>query len=115
MADLIERDELRKDFCNMCEVMQPEMVDCPKKGCISMQIINEQPAVNRWIPCSERLPDCGKDVVVYTKAWEEHIQIAHILCDGIMWELSDGEFYFSMFDVTHWMPLPSPPESEVQE
>lgn len=69
----------------------------------------------RWIPCSERLPNGGKDVIVYTKAWEEHIQIAHIQYDGILWELSDGEFYFSMSDVTHWMPLPEPPESEVQE
>ena len=66
--------------------------------------------VNRWIPCSERLPEYGLDVLVYTKSWEEHIQVAHIQYDGIMWELSDGEFYFSQSDVSHWMPLPEPPE-----
>lgn len=67
---------------------------------------------SEWIPCREMLPEVEKDVIVYTKAWEEHIQIAHIMGDGIMWELSDGEFYFPMFDVTHWMPLPEPPEKE---
>lgn len=56
LPELIDRIELRKDFCNMCEAMQPEMVNCEKKGCISMQIIDEQPTIKheqrrgRWIP-----------------------------------------------------------------
>ena len=72
-------------------------------------------AVMRWIPCRERLPEYGVDVLVYVKPWEDNIQVAHIQYDGIMWEMSDGEFYFSKSDVTHWMPLPEPPESEVQK
>ena len=68
----------------------------------------------KWIPCSERLPEFGVDVLVYAKTWEDHIQVAHRQYDGIMWELSDCEYYFSKSDVTHWMPLPEPPE-EVQD
>lgn len=43
---------------------------------------------------------------------ENPIQIAHIQHDNILWELSDGEHYFSKDEVTHWMPLPEPPERE---
>lgn len=67
MPDLIERDELRKDFCNMCEAMQPEMIDCEKKGCMSMQIIDVQPTANRWISCDEKLPDDGQICIVKRK------------------------------------------------
>ena len=58
MADLIERSELRKDFCNMCEAMQPEMVDCNKKGCMSMQIIDEQPTIEAE-PVRHGVWECG--------------------------------------------------------
>jgi hypothetical protein len=111
MADLIDRDELRKDFCNMCEAMQPEMIDCEKKGCMSMQIIGEQTAANRWISCAEQLPERETDVLVYIPVWEENpIQVAYLMYDGIIWELSDGEFNFGKREVLYWMPLPNKPE-----
>ena len=68
----------------------------------------------RWIPCKERLPERDLDVLVYVKSWN-NIQVAHIQYDGILWELSDGEFSFSKSHVSHWMPLPEPPEREVQD
>lgn len=78
MADLIDRVELRKDFCNMCEAMQPEMIDCNKKGCISMQIIDEQPAVSRWISVEDDLPEIGYSVLVtrQTESNTRYIRIA---------------------------------------
>lgn len=76
--------------------------------------IEDAPIVNRWIPCAERLPECGQDVIIYVKSWTDTpIQIAHLQDDIILWELSDGEFYFSLEDVTHWMPLPEQPEKDV--
>lgn len=78
------------------------------------QKLSEIPSVNRCIPCSERLPEGGQDVIIYiAEKWKEHpIQIAHIQHDSILWELSDGEYYFSKDEVSHWMPLPEPPEKE---
>ena len=77
----------------------------------NMKIIGRiVPVPEKWIPCAERLPEDGLDVLVYLTAWNEHIQVAHIQYGGTMWELSDGEFYFSQYDVSHWMPLPEPPE-----
>ena len=97
MADLIDRDALAESLFPLYN----------KDAADIYRIIEDAPSVNRWISCSKRLPEDGLDVLVYTKAWEEHIQVAHIQYGETMWELSDGEFYFSQSDVSHWMPLPS--------
>ncbi|ECF1545418.1 TPA: ead/Ea22-like family protein [Salmonella enterica subsp. enterica serovar Derby] len=63
-----------------------------------------------WISCSERMPDDGQHVI--------------ILCDGafvLYAQYRDGEFFDVVRDgdeffetqsrnVTHWMPLPEPPQ-----
>ena len=74
---------------------------------------SDTPAVNRWIQCSERLPETGTDVIVYYPYWQESpVQIAHLQHDYYLWETSDGEYNLPAKAVTHWMPLPEPPESE---
>ena len=116
MADLIDRSELRKDFCNMCEAMQPEMIDCEKKGCMSMQIIDEQPAINRWIPCSERLPEdfvwclvCMSDGCIRLGKWNGEYDE-----QGVWWvsHPNSGGKLYRIKNVPHWMHLPEPPEKE---
>lgn len=70
--------------------------------------INDIPAVNRWIPCSERMPETDTPVICY-------MRIGQIL----VMELSDDDGWYCGITrynpraVTHWMPLPEPPESEV--
>lgn len=58
--------------------------------------------VNRWIPCSERMPkdNCYTLVaVLFDEIYE--VYIAAFRGDG--WHTVEGY-------VTHWMPLPEPPE-----
>lgn len=50
-----------------------------------------------WIPVTERLPDAGKDVIIYSKI------------DGVCVDYYDGDM-FGYWDVTHWMPMPKPPK-----
>lgn len=64
-----------------------------------------------WIKCRDELPEVEKDVLIYYPKWKDNPkQAAHIMSDGLCWELSDGEFYPGMKEVTHWMPLPNDPE-----
>lgn len=53
----------------------------------------------RWIPVTERLPDIGKDVLIYSKE------------DGVDVDYYGGDM-FGYCNVTHWMPLPEPPKED---
>jgi hypothetical protein len=68
--------------------------------------IAELEAAQRWIPVSERLP-FGEKVLVLWKDRTIHLD----------WTFLDGGGYYwwnsGQSNVTHWMPLPQPPE--VQE
>lgn len=61
----------------------------------------------RWIPVSERLPEDGVRVLAWDVR-EESWRIAYV----------DTTWYMVGFDddtsicVTHWMPLPEPPEAK---
>lgn len=58
----------------------------------------------KWISVKDRLPDSGSDVLAFA---EDHC-IYTALFDGIWWLSGDAPSY----KVTHWMPLPEPPEVE---
>ena len=61
----------------------------------------------KWISVTERLPEIGKDVLCFCRA-----NIFFVLgWDGNHWHEGADRYYMSSF-VTHWMPLPQPPESE---
>jgi hypothetical protein len=61
----------------------------------------------RWIPVSERLPEVkGRYICsIMYKEEPKKIWVEQRYWDGYGWDM-----YTSI--VTHWMPLPEPPESE---
>lgn len=93
MADLIDRDALLQDMTKRSEGIADWHV---------FDVINEQPAVNRWIPCSEKRPDLWGEYLTYNAE------------NGAMYVLTFSPAYntFGIYDgnVTHWMSLPEKPE-----
>lgn len=67
-----------------------------------------------WIPVSERLPKTSEDVIVFAygnmiRIWS--LERIHYTTADVYWECEDGS-HEEVDVVTHWMPLPEPPESE---
>jgi hypothetical protein len=99
-ADLIDEQELYN-----CESVL-EAID----------YIMEQPTVNTWIPCSERLPEnqtelwwctteyltCSKDGTIQVLCYSDGWNCSFLNADMDVWR--DHEIK----DVIAWMPLPQP-------
>ena len=60
----------------------------------------------KWIPCSERLPDDGEFVLTY-KNGQFEVQEYEKRRNG--W-IGGGGWFWSLAMVSHWMPLPEPPK-----
>jgi hypothetical protein len=78
-------------------------------GCAVSSVGTQLPAEpeQRWIPCSERLPELYKDVLVW------YVNDYHIAClvqiDNIKyWHFESSEMDSNIDNVMAWMPLPEP-------
>lgn len=70
----------------------------------------------RWIPVTERLPEATDgDYVLACVTWKDtHIDYQNAVVMAFVSEegLVDVEMDCVLHGVTHWMPLPEPPEEE---
>ena len=101
MADVIDRDALEAKIRE--NSMRIRFFD-PSVNFI-LHLIRYAPAVNRWIPCSERLPEVYEKVLTYNDEGIIHENFRLNLIDGsVGWSQGWG--------ITHWQPRPEPPEKE---
>lgn len=88
-------------------------VDC---GCVSTETLmhwmrvayeaGNYPVIpDGWISCSERMPDNNHDVLFFDVCG--YIRIGWFSADDRSWFTSDDG---CCMEVTHWMPLPEPPQ-----
>lgn len=108
MADLIDRDALLQDMTQRggLGIVDWHVFD----------VINEQPAVNRWISVEDELPENNKSYITYAETTKycnhneipEELRINILYFNGEEWYDDECRYY----NVTHYMPLPEPPEKE---
>lgn len=65
-------------------------------------------SVSSWIPCSERLPE--KDMSVLISAQGHRVTAYYDSVKGVFMLTETEGLFYSMSAVTHWMPLPEPPQ-----
>ena len=71
--------------------------------------VNSPVTPDSWISCSERMPDDGQEVVVQTHSGWRYIAFyeSH---SGLFYDSPEGDVEYVL--VTHWMPLPEPPQHD---
>jgi hypothetical protein len=60
--------------------------------------------MSRWQPTDVALPDDNETVLIYAEECEPPVWIGYIEA-GVWWSIDAWQAR-----VTHWMPLPEPPE-----
>lgn len=66
-------------------------------------------AIPRWIPVEERLPEDGKNVLIFVSTMSSWWHVEVDWRTGNSWH-NNAETDWNK--ITHWMPLPEPPEVE---
>lgn len=112
MDDLIKRSEAYSaigfERCNK------DCTKCPTK-CTWFYTINNIPAVNQWISCKDRLPEKHGEYLVCFGMFDCTLNGTDVIDKRYFGEKSDGKVGWHSLcssDITHWMPLPEPPEME---
>lgn len=72
--------------------------------------------MNGWISVKDRLPEESGYVLVHCSEPKGYIRGVQYSAKNKAFNASDDSNAESAFtDVTHWMPLPEPPENEKEE
>lgn len=119
MADLIERDSLRERTNAVCQSCGTNSNTGICEFCLFddvQQEIDAAPSVNRWISVEDALPEKDKSYITYAETTKycnhnelpEESRINILYFNGEEWYDEECRYY----NVTHYMPLPEPPEKE---
>ena len=120
-------NDIREIKCEACPRVCPEayqkMVEKYSRACQERDRANELlqkgQEKHRWIPVTERLPDPNNDgdyvIVCATEKnnridYQNAVIMAFVCDEGFV----DTEMDFVLTGVTHWMPLPEPPEAALK-
>ena len=118
MNDLISRQVAIDELFALYEYQRSfdptEAADLVRQGIfLAERKIEKLPSAQQWIPCSERLPEGGRVVLVTEKGgFIRHCEYANY-CD--FQEFQTVEEGLTVHDVIAWMPLPEPYQEGEQD
>ena len=106
---LIDKDELLHELKRSSDVAAEARMTLIAEDFIDLVNDADVVEVPRWIPVTERLPENTVDVLVFRPKMKIEIGISCRINDE--W-LRYGKDLHGNDVITHWMPLPEPPEVE---
>ena len=62
--------------------------------------------MGKWIRVEDRLPEKPMNYLIYVPPCYVNV----VYYNGFEWVVDVGEYCFNAYEITHWMPLPEPPE-----
>lgn len=113
---MIDEKKLIEELEMHCNNINPNSLLYLVKGALDdcIKIINRQPKVGEWIPCSERLPKVENREYLIRKR-ERAVMIAVWTKAGWnTFKKNDGTYddQYRFSNVIAWMPLPAPMKVE---
>ena len=113
MADLIDRQKIKARFEPWLKVKgySEGEINMLKAVLYEITIMPSAQPEQRWIPCSERLPKQGQEVICQCRA--SIITVLKLDANGD-WYQDVNHCYMGGF-VIAWMPLPEPYEDGEQD
>ena len=97
--DLIKR--LREEM--ECPDNFPEDSNLMREAADAIEELSKKENTTQWIPVTERLPEQEKQYLVIR--FDEDTKMQFI---DILWHDAHDLWWNRLYNVTHWMPLPSP-------
>ena len=101
---LIDADLVKRIICQD----QCELPDGCGASCEITDYIEAAPTVGGWVSVKDRMPNDGQDVLAYLYNGEE-TRIAPFNYDKGTWYDCVMNCTVAINSITHWMPLPEPP------
>ena len=109
MSEYVEKEEILKQID--CWLMTGEYKYSNATHYLDKRISSIKPK-SEWISVKDRMPEEGVDVLVYGDICLNRKSVDVDFVD----RESGNFFYYDEGEVTHWRPLPEPPESaEIME
>lgn len=108
MMRLIDADKLCEDLLNRWSIADTRKEELIKQvvADIVTPIVASQPTVNQWIPCSEKLPEVGVNVLL--SSGNGMFTAEGCLKDDGDWCQFRWSTTWPCYYVDAWMPLPEP-------